>query len=423
MQHGAGNEALRCIRQGLYVTLPNLILVQAGDAAVSFGNGALPEMIHVLRRHLGMDIAFVSEFTECTRDIKLVDTDEEDCPISPGVCTPAEETYCRLIVDGKLPPLMPDINDFPVAAALPITRELRIGSYIAATIRLADGEIYGTFCCYSHAAEPSLNHRDLAMMNVCADMTARQLDKEREESQKRRESRARIHAILSGNHITTAYQPIIDLRANRVVGFEALSRFDDGNPPDLMFNEAHAVGLGDALDAKAIRLGLEGLRYFAPDVYVSVNIAPETILSPLFSEIFDGLPAERVTLEITEHAAVEQYKEIEALLRPIRARGLKLAVDDAGAGYASFRHILQLAPDRIKLDGSLTRQVDSDPARRALIAAFVRFSEDTGTKLIAEGVETDTELRALQDLGVAKAQGFFLSRPLPLQQAVNLLRS
>jgi len=405
--------------------LSSMILLRTDGNPAAFDSGSVPDMIHLLRRHLGMDIAFVSEFTERTRDIKVVDTDEEDCLIRPGVCTPIEETYCKLIIEHRLPPLMPDVRDFPIAAMLPITAALKIGSYVAAPIRLADGAVYGTFCCYSHEAEPSLNKRDLAMMQVCAEMTAKQLDKERQETCRRRAIQEKISAILLGGDISTVFQPIHDLQARKVVGFEALSRFsvDPKEPPDALFNEAHSVGMGVELEAETIRRGLTGLQHFAPDVYVSVNISPETILSPLFKDIFDNVPAERVTLEITEHAAIEKYQELESLLRPIRARGLKLAVDDAGAGYASFRHILRLAPDRIKLDSSLTRNIDTDPTRRALIAAFVRFAEDTGAKLIAEGVETETELQALQTLGVAKAQGFFLSRPLPLAQAVELLRS
>lgn len=406
------------------MTLSTLILLRTPDVQEGSDSSSVPDMIHLLRRHLGMDIAFVSEFSERTRDIKLVDTDEPDCKVHPGICTPAEETYCRLIVDGKLPQLMPNVKDFPVASALPVTEELKIGSYVAAPIRLSDGSVYGTFCCYSHAAEPSLNQRDLAMMHVCADMTAKQIDKVRQAGRRQREMQERLRPILAGERISMLYQPIYDLQAHRVVGFEALSRFADSQQksPDILFNEARAAGMGVELEAKAIELGLQGLRHFPSDIYISVNASPETILSPVLHEIFKHVPTERVTLEITEHAAVEQYQELAAALRPIRNSGVKLAVDDAGAGYASFRHILQLAPDRIKVDCSLTRHIDTDPARRALIAAFVRFSQDTGTRLIAEGVETTTELQALQELGVAKAQGFFLSPPLPLGQAAALLR-
>jgi EAL domain-containing protein (putative c-di-GMP-specific phosphodiesterase class I) len=95
-------------------------------------------------------------------------------------------------------------------------------------------------------------------------------------------------------------------------------------------------------------------------------------------------------------------------------------VDDAGAGYASLQHILQLQPDLIKLDMGLTRNVDFDPARRALAAALVAFARDTGSQIIAEGVETTCELEALRSIGVEKAQGYFLGRPMALDNAVKL---
>nr|WP_247655455.1 EAL domain-containing protein [Stutzerimonas frequens] len=93
---------------------------------------------------------------------------------------------------------------------------------------------------------------------------------------------------------------------------------------------------------------------------------------------------------------------------------MRLAVDDAGAGYASFRHILKLKPDVIKLDASLIRNVDSDTGCRALAAALIRFAEETGCKVVAEGVETQEELAMLRRLEVNKAQGYLLGRPAPL---------
>lgn len=407
------------------MTLPNLTLLQTLRPAGIPENTALPDIIRLLRQHLGMDIAFVSKFVAGRREFRHVDTAEPDCPVCPGAGDALEDTYCQRIVDGRLPALIPDVNDFPAATALPITEELNIRSYIAAPIRLADGTLYGTFCCYSHSPDRSLNERDLAMMRVCADMTACQIDQERQDTQKRREIEERVRTVLSHGGASMVYQPIVELGAHKVVGFEALSRFGAacGAAPDVVFRDAHAVGLGIALETKTIGLGLQGLRELAPQVYVSVNISPDTILSPAFHDMFGDMPLQRVTLEITEHAAVDRYQEITRRLGTARERGLQLAVDDAGAGYASFRHILQLAPDRIKLDFSLTKGIDTDPARRALIAAFVRFSEDTGATLIAEGVETESELDALRQLGVANGQGNFLGRPVPLAQAVALLHA
>lgn len=400
---------------------PDLLLLQSAAAPAPAG-GSVPDMVRILRKHLGMDVAFVAELRQDLREIRLVDTDERDCPVQPGTCTPIEETYCRLVIDGTLPELMPDITAFPAATALPITAQLGIASYLSAPIRLADGSIYGTLCCYSHAPDATLGARDLAMIRACAEMTAIQVERQQAQTRRRREIEDRVRSVLAPERITMVYQPIYDLPMRAVAGFESLSRFDDacGRPPDVLFNEAHEVGLGMPLETKAVQLGLSGLQHFAPEVYVSVNASPETILDPAFGHAVDHAPLDRVTLEVTEHAAVNRYREIEAALAPLRRRGMQLAVDDAGAGYASFRHILQLAPDRIKLDCSLIRDIDADPARRALIAAFVRFGEETGASLIAEGVERDAELKVLQDLGVHKVQGYLLGRPMPLAQAVRL---
>jgi EAL domain-containing protein (putative c-di-GMP-specific phosphodiesterase class I) len=109
------------------------------------------------------------------------------------------------------------------------------------------------------------------------------------------------------------------------------------------------------------------------------------------------------------------------MLRPLRARGLRLAVDDAGAGYASFRHILRLRPDHIKLDMSLTRNIDTDKSKRALALALIEFARETGSELIAEGIETQGELATLRELGVMRGQGYLLGRPAPFSAAQQLL--
>lgn len=402
------------------MAISDLVLLQ--DTLLKQGQGSVvPEMIHILRKHLGMDIAFLGQFSNCAREIRLVDTDELICAIRPGHATPLEESYCKLIVDGKLPSVMNDVTDYPLATALKVTAELDIRSYIAAPIYLADGTVYGTLCCYSHTPHAAFSDRDLSMMRACAEMTARQIDQERLRAKNNRDLQARITSIMDENKLSTVYQPICDLRNRRITGFEALSRFNDdlAPTPDVIFCQAHDVGMGPELERKAIQLALKALDHLDADVYVAVNASPDTILSSDFSAIFHNYPLARVVLEITEHAAVSKYHEIKEALTPLRNNGMQLAVDDAGGGFSSFRHILELAPDRVKLDGSLTKNIDSDPVRRALVAAFVRFTQDTSMKLIAEGVQTAMELQALRDLGVEKAQGFYLGKPVPLSQVLQ----
>lgn len=131
------------------------------------------------------------------------------------------------------------------------------------------------------------------------------------------------------------------------------------------------------------------------------------------------LPPGRIVIEITEHSDVENYEQLLRALLPLRQRGFRLAVDDAGAGYSSLRHILNLQPDFIKLDMGLIRNIDVDPARRALASALIGFARETGSVIIAEGVETASEFETLQLIGVEQVQGYFLGRPMPLECALR----
>ena len=127
-------------------------------------------------------------------------------------------------------------------------------------------------------------------------------------------------------------------------------------------------------------------------------------------------PLDRLVLELTEHEQVEDCAALNAALQPARARGLRLAVDDAGAGCASMRHWLLLQPDLLKLDVSLVRDVDADDTKRALCAAIITFAQNTGIRVVAEGVETEAELAVLRALGADYGQGYLLRRPAPLAE-------
>jgi len=115
---------------------------------------------------------------------------------------------------------------------------------------------------------------------------------------------------------------------------------------------------------------------------------------------------------MTEHAPVGDYEALNRALQPLRAGGVRVAVDDAGAGFASLRHILLLVPDIIKLDISLTRGIDTDRPRRALSCALVAFARETSTVIVAEGIETGAELRTLKEIGVSQGQGFLIAKPM-----------
>jgi EAL domain-containing protein (putative c-di-GMP-specific phosphodiesterase class I)/AmiR/NasT family two-component response regulator len=247
------------------------------------------------------------------------------------------------------------------------------------------------------------------------------LEREEHQNEERRVAVERIEQVIAGEGLAMVYQPIFDLRDERIIGFEALARFslEPKRTPDVWFDEAQALGLGPDLELTALRLAMADLGSMRDGAYLAVNISPSTALSRQFREAMSSLEPGRLVVEITEHARVEDYEALAESLRAVRGRGARLAIDDAGAGFASLRHILLLAPEIIKLDISLTRDVHSDRARRALASALISFATEIEAGIVAEGIETQEEMDALRNLGVQYGQGYFLARPGPLHSGVG----
>ena len=234
-----------------------------------------------------------------------------------------------------------------------------------------------------------------------------------------------IRDMIANRSFETHLQPIVDLRSGDIVGVEALSRFAQlpVRPPDAWFAEAAALGLGVKMELAALTMALERLDSLPAGMYLSLNASAEAILSGEFRSTMAGVPAERIVLELTEHTRVADYPEFARAIRSLRSNGLRLAVDDAGSGFASFTHILNLRPEVIKLDIALIRGIDVDPAKEALARALLNFgTEAFGTTFVAEGIETRGELRALRSLGFHSGQGFILGRPSRNVEAVELIQ-
>ena len=221
--------------------------------------------------------------------------------------------------------------------------------------------------------------------------------------------------MLEGEGITIVLQPIVELATGRVVAAEALSRFGDEprRPPDVWFAEADGRGAGDGARAGGLRIAMTHLDELPADVRLTVNVSPATLLAPSLATLLSTVPGERMAVELTEHAPVADYTALEAALAGPRSRGVQFMIDDAGAGFSSLRHVLGLHPDAIKLDLALTRDIDSDPVRRALAASLVAFAREIGATIVAEGIETRQELETLRSLGVTHGQGYYLARPGP----------
>jgi EAL domain-containing protein (putative c-di-GMP-specific phosphodiesterase class I) len=214
--------------------------------------------------------------------------------------------------------------------------------------------------------------------------------------------------------VQTVFQPIVDIRTGLLGGYEALSRFmaQPEGPPNVWFDMAHRCGLGPRLEAEAMRLALSRGGGRPAGTFLSVNLSPSALLS---EEVQDVLPEDMsdLVIEVTENELITEHKGVPSALSAARERGAKLAVDDAGAGYAGLQQLMRLRPDIIKLDRALVDGVHTDLAKSALVDSLVRYARKIGASVCAEGIESLEDLRTLVDLDVAYGQGYVLARPGP----------
>jgi EAL domain-containing protein (putative c-di-GMP-specific phosphodiesterase class I) len=191
-------------------------------------------------------------------------------------------------------------------------------------------------------------------------------------------------------------EPIVELATRRTVGYEAIGR----------------------VELLTARLALRAIDRLPAEAFLALNVSPPTVASPRLAEMLEGIQGSRVVFELTERTGVEDYAALERALEPYRATGIRVAIDDVGAGFASLKHVLRLSPEILKLDASITARIHVDRVRRALVASFVSFAEQVGTTLAVEGIATEAALGVLVGLGVGLGQGRVLGRPTPLSSTL-----
>jgi EAL domain-containing protein (putative c-di-GMP-specific phosphodiesterase class I)/DNA-binding NarL/FixJ family response regulator len=244
---------------------------------------------------------------------------------------------------------------------------------------------------------------------------AGQLELEEGSKERRHAQVERIRAALKPGVLRVVFQPIVRLERGEVIGYEALARIDTtpSRPPEVWFEEANAVGLQIELELAALRAALDALPAISDDLFLTVNLSPEALLA---SSVLDALHANpsRTVVEITEHVQIDDYEVLNQSLLELRSEGLRLAIDDAGAGYSSFRHVIETAPDMIKIDGSLTQRIETERGRRALASALISFAREMNQMVVAEGIEGQSAVAALTALGVHYGQGHYFGQPAPL---------
>jgi EAL domain-containing protein (putative c-di-GMP-specific phosphodiesterase class I) len=238
-------------------------------------------------------------------------------------------------------------------------------------------------------------------------------------SSQHREKLERVERVLSGGEIKPVFQPVVELETGRTVAVEALARFpgDPAYTPDKWFRDAWEVGLGVPLELLAVTAAARALPRLPADIGLHINASPLAVASPGFLSCVQEGP-ERVTVELTEHLRIDDYDAFEMTLRPLREKGMKTAIDDFGAGYASLKHILRVRPDWIKLDISLTERIDEDEVALALATSLASFARAVDVDVVAEGIETKDQLEAVVELGLRHGQGFYFGVPAPLDAAL-----
>ena len=265
----------------------------------------------------------------------------------------------------------------------------------------------------------STSYLSAEVANSLIDELVGRVDVEVKETELHEAALSRIEGVLDDPTVVTMhFQPIVDLETRRPIGMEALARFsaEPSRTPDRWFAEADQVGLGDELEILALESAFASLSQLAPPLFMSVNISPRAARSEAFAETMDLVRPDRVVIEMTEHAPISDYDAITESLQRQRARGVRLAIDDAGAGFSSLQHILNMDPDVIKLDISMTRDIESTPPKRALAAALSTFAHEIGCLMVAEGIETEEEVEVLCELGISVGQGYLLGVPAPLDE-------
>ena len=372
----------------------------------------IADLLRTARTSLHMSVAFLSRMDGTTQHLEVVDT-RVPVLVQEKARVARDTSFCQAVLDGKLPSVIDDVKRYPLAMSLPSARIPRIRSYVSTPVTLSDGSLYGTFCAFGFTSDKELTGRDEALMKVLASAASVIIEPEVRDQQRRDDIDGRLDPLVAAGGPSVVLQPIVDLATGARVGAEALSRFprEWGKGPDVVFEEAHSVGRGHEVELLALRGAAAHLDRVGG--YVAMNVSPQTLLTPGFAALLRDLPLHRILLELSEHDPVGDYDALTTALLPFRAAGMRLAIDDVGAGFSSLRHIVVTDPDVIKVDRSIVSGLHTDPVLSKLVESLVIFGHGCGVTVVAEGIETAEEAAALHDLGVDLGQGWFFGRPGP----------
>jgi EAL domain-containing protein (putative c-di-GMP-specific phosphodiesterase class I) len=222
-----------------------------------------------------------------------------------------------------------------------------------------------------------------------------------------------VERVLADRSLRIAFQPVCALRSREIIGYEALARFPGEviTTPRQWFHQALQLGLLQALELLAASTALEELASLEEQAFLAINVSPATAASKAFGELVSTVPPERLVLEITENATMENYRRFTGAIDHLRSVGVRIALDDAGAADVSLQHLLGVRPDIVKIDTTVIHGIAEDEVRQAVAYAYANMAKRAGAVSLAEGIETEKELAMLVSLEVETGQGYLLGRP------------
>jgi len=372
-------------------------------------------LLDVALTRMGMELSWLSSFESGDQVFDRISGPASDFGLYEGASSPLSDSYCARVIDGRLPNLISDTAQNDVTASLAVTKEMGIGAYIGVPVRRTDGTPQGMLCCVNSGHAHHLTDSDVHTLELLAELLAEIINVDGPAAKRDLAIANRVDTALADQEMHVVYQPIANIASGRIVGVESLCRFAKApERPNVWFTEAASVGLGVELELAAIELALAGFTDLAPDVYLAVNASPTTVCDQRLAALVAAHQPGRTVVEITEHSAIASYETLDRSLEKLRSVGARIAVDDAGAGFASLAHVLEIRPAIVKIDRSIAKGIHLDPARVALLQTIVDVARRLGATVIAEGVETQEDLETLGAHGVTHAQGFLVAEPAPL---------
>jgi hypothetical protein len=296
---------------------------------------AINRLLSLVHEHLNMDVAYLAQFVEGQQIIRSLQGDGTSLQLAVNVAGQADDTYCIRVLAGQMPPAIPNARVNAVTRELPITHDLHIGSYVGTPCIGSDGSVEGMLCCMSAGPSPWLDEKSVGFLRLISQLISDHLRPALPVSSTTLASDTEyIQDVIDRSALRIAFQPVVHLADDEIVAYEALTRFDDGRfpSPAHTFALAARCGLGVELELVAVERALEHLPEIRPDRGLAINVSAATLLSPRLRELLLAHSDRKIGIELTEHSPVLDYVALDKALAPLRAVGIGVIVDDAGAG-------------------------------------------------------------------------------------------